>query len=356
MALIAAGARSTNTAAAAPRESASMPERARSGEEVEHARAVDGRAEHAEQRLAHAVARRAGRVARRRDQPPPAVGARDDPHGVPRSGGGSIRSPVGCADGSTPLTPAAAEAARRRTPPPARRRAARARAARAPGRLEERLGVDARGLDELDVLGQARELKLREPRLARAGDLALAAQLEVDVRELEAVASCPRRRAAARDCLGPNSRQTDACSPRPMRPRSWCSWLMPKRSAPSTSMTVAFGTSTPTSMTVVATSTSAVARGERRHRLLLLARAHLAVQQRDPVVGELAAAQPLVLDGRRARRQRLGLLDQRADDERLAARVELLADALVRARPLAVGRRDVRRDRAPALAAARAAR
>ena len=45
-------------------------------------------------------------------------------------------------------------------------------------------------------------------------------------------------------------------APRPTRPRSWCSCERPNRSASSTIMTVALGTSTPTSMTVVATSTS----------------------------------------------------------------------------------------------------
>ena len=59
------------------------------------------------------------------------------------------------------------------------------------------------------------------------------------------------------DSLGPNRMQTDSCGPRPIRPRSWCSWEMPNRSAPSTSMTDAFGTSMPTSITVVETSTSA---------------------------------------------------------------------------------------------------
>ncbi len=83
--------------------------------------------------------------------------------------------------------------------------------------------------------------------------------------------------------------------------------------------------------------------GERRHRRLLVLRAHLAVQERDAVVLQLAAAQALVLGGRGARRQRLGLLDERADDERLPAGVELLADALVRAGALGVGRGDVRR-------------
>ena len=42
----------------------------------------------------------------------------------------------------------------------------------------------------------------------------------------------------------------------PTLPRSWCSWARPKRSAPSTIITVALGTSMPTSMRLVETSTS----------------------------------------------------------------------------------------------------
>ena len=49
--------------------------------------------------------------------------------------------------------------------------------------------------------------------------------------------------------------QTEAAVPRPTRPRSWCNWLRPKRSACSMTMSEALGTSTPTSMTVVLTST-----------------------------------------------------------------------------------------------------
>ena len=44
--------------------------------------------------------------------------------------------------------------------------------------------------------------------------------------------------------------------PRPTRPRSWCSCESPKRSAFSTIISEALGTFTPTSMTVVETSTS----------------------------------------------------------------------------------------------------
>ena len=88
--------------------------------------------------------------------------------------------------------------------------------------------------------------------------------------------------------------------------------------------------------------------GEVGHRLLFGPRAHLAVHQHDLVVLELAAAQALELGGGGTRLQRLGLLDQRADDERLAAGVELLADALVGAGALAVGRGHEGLDRPPA--------
>ena len=53
-----------------------------------------------------------------------------------------------------------------------------------------------------------------------------------------------------------SSTHTLAAAPRPTRPRSWCSCDRPKRSACSTTISDAFGTSTPTSITVVATSTA----------------------------------------------------------------------------------------------------
>ena len=159
----------------------------------------------------------------------------------------------------------------------------------------------AGALEQLGVVGQQREAERAEAGLADADQLPLPAQLEVDLGQLEAVACARRAPAAACDSLLPNSRHSDACSPRPTRPRSWCSWLMPKRSASSTSITVAFGTSMPTSITVVATSTSAPPAAKREHRLLLLARRHAAVQQDEPAVREDVALEPLVLLGRRAR-------------------------------------------------------
>ncbi len=62
--------------------------------------------------------------------------------------------------------------------------------------------------------------------------------------------------ARVRAAVPVTSRHRPACPPRPIRPRSWCSWETPKRSASRITITVEFGTSTPTSMTVVETSTS----------------------------------------------------------------------------------------------------
>ena len=66
------------------------------------------------------------------------------------------------------------------------------------------------------------------------------------------------RRARAASVRGPSYiiRQALRFAPRPTRPRNWWSWARPRRSAFSTIISEALGTSTPTSMTVVATSTS----------------------------------------------------------------------------------------------------
>ena len=119
---------------------------------------------------------------------------------------------------------------------------------------------------------------------------------------------------------------------------------------------MAFGTSIPTSITDVATSTSAPPGGERGHHVVLLARPQLAVHQHDPEVAQLAVAQPLELGRRGARLEQLRLGDQRADDERLAAGAELVTDPVVGAGSLALGRADERLDRLASLRAARAGR
>ena len=115
------------------------------------------------------------------------------------------------------------------------------------------------------------------------------------------------------------SRQYDCSAPRPTRPRSWWSCARPKRSASCTIITVAFGTSTPTSITVVATSTSSSPRLEPRHELAPVGGLELPVQAADAEVAELVLPQALGLVLGRPRAARLRLLDERADDVRLPA-------------------------------------
>ena len=80
-------------------------------------------------------------------------------------------------------------------------------------------------------------------------------------------------------------------------------------------ITVASGTSTPTSMTVVATSTSSVPGPELGHDPLLLGRRQLAVEQPDPQAGQLRAGQALRLGHHRGGLDPVRSLDQRADHE-----------------------------------------
>ncbi len=109
------------------------------------------------------------------------------------------------------------------------------------------------------VLAGLGDRRARRPPCAAAGRAARARSRRPSRR--------PRPAAPAR--ASPWARRTragraPACPPRPTRPRSWCSWDTPNRSASITTMTVAFGTSTPTSMTVVATSTSSSPAANRR--------------------------------------------------------------------------------------------
>src|SRR6516165_4291689 len=97
-----------------------------------------------------------------------------------------------------------------------------------------------------------------------------------------------------------------------MRPRNWCSWARPKRSACSMTMIVASGTSTPTSITVVATkrSISPLANAA-------VHQAHAPRRQRREL--------PVALLGRREVRG-LRLLDHRADPIDLGLLRERSAD------------------------------
>jgi hypothetical protein len=108
-------------------------------------------------------------------------------------------------------------------------------------------------------LHQVGEAQQRVAALACAHELARAADLEVAARDLEAVGasrpspcSRPCRSATAAVCTAARRRWPPRRGP--TRPRSWCSCDRPKRSACSMTIRLALGTSTPTSITVVATS------------------------------------------------------------------------------------------------------
>ena len=169
-------------------------------------------------------------------------------------------------------------------------------------------GGGAGALEQRAVGAQLREAQVAEARLAGAEQLALAAQLEVALGELEAVGRVDERlepaRArprSARSFGREISRQYDCSAPRPTRPRSWWSCARPKRSASWTIMIVAFGTSTPTSITVVATSTSSSPCLEARHQLAPVGRLQPPVQAADAVRRELRPLQPRRLGLGRAR-------------------------------------------------------
>ena len=124
--------------------------------------------------------------------------------------------------------------------------------------VDDRLGDPARLGQQHHVarVAQRGQAQVALPLLAGAQQRALAPEPQVRLGQREAVGRAPPPRPAAR-C--PPRRRAGSTSWRRRRvrpgPRSWCSWAIPKRSALSTTMTVASGTSTPTSITVVATST-----------------------------------------------------------------------------------------------------
>ena len=240
------GRDSTNDAARGAARERLEPQRARAREEVEHGGAVD---------RARADQKR--------------------PRGRGRPSGASCARPFGAAIRRAPC----AQTPRRSLDESARGRSAVADAARLDGSRRARLVVDAALATSRRAPRSSRSRSLRaaarsggpEARLARAEELALAAQLEVDARRARSRRSSStiassRSRARLGQLLLRAARRagsTTARAPRPTRPRSWWSCARPKRSASWTIMIVAFGTSTPTSITVVATSTSSSPRLER---------------------------------------------------------------------------------------------
>src|SRR4051794_11061568 len=197
------------------------------------------------------------------------------------------------------------------------------------GILREHGGRDGAGaLEQVLVVGHPRDAKLPEAGLPRTRQLALLAQLEVDLGEREAVGVLlerlqPRRaRGAEEDAHARVAAASDAPAE-----------LVQLRDA------VALGVLDEHHRRVGHVDADlddagghedvGAAGGEGGHGLLLVARAHLPVHEHTAEVLELGRLQALVLARRGARLELLGLLDERADDERLAPRAQLLAHALV---------------------------
>ena len=255
-----ARSRSTSTARAAPRDSASIAERAAAGVEVEHLRVVDraagaSSAENSASRTLSVVGRTSSPAARRAaaHRRLPRSRAAPGDHAADRAGRASALEEEldGVAEEVLDLFAQLLVA------------------------LEVGVGVE-------DLLGDRRGPRSRSasscgirpslrsvmPGLALAEHLARAADLEVALGEDEPVGRLGHR-LHARLALG-RRRLGEEEAARPVLRRGRCGRAAggaasrPKRSASSTTITVAFGTSTPTSMTVVATSTSSLAaRGTR---------------------------------------------------------------------------------------------
>ncbi len=153
-------------------------------------------AEHREQRLADPLGGRPGPPSCGAFSRRPPMASRDDPHRRNRSG--CAASAPTCAQ---PVLVASAAAPKRRSsssPSSACSGDAQLRV-----RGHDRLGPRPGPLEQLRILGQASDLELAKPGLTRADQLALAAQLQVDLGERGTRRSARPGPAAARMSGGP---------------------------------------------------------------------------------------------------------------------------------------------------------
>ena len=326
--------------------------------EVEDGGAGDPLAQGGEDRLADAVGGRAHLPAARRDQALPPQLPGDHPHAGPIDG--CRLSPTGLQVAPRRFRGGSGRRRRRRSgdgPPRAEGRG-RERSSE-PWRRSRASDLPAGLGQERAVLGQRGDGEARQAALAGAEDLALAPRssrsTSASLKPSRSPATASSRRRASSPAASANSRHWEGCSPRPTRPRSWCSWETPKRSAPSITITVALATSIPTSITVVATSTSVSPAAKARIASALSAegiwpwRTPTSKPRSSPARSRRAstsAALPCDL---------LGLLDQRADDEGLAPLAQP-ARGGTRRRRRGAPRRPARSRPAPGRRAARAAR
>ena len=133
----------------------------------------------------------------------------------------------------------------------------------------------------------ARDAEARRAGLPRAQQFAFAAQLQVLLGDAESrprvsrMIDKPALRRLAERVLVEQHAGRRLRSPRPTRPRNWCNWARPKRSACSMTMIVASGTSTPTSIDGRGDEDARLAVLEGAHRLVLFRALHAAVDEAD---------------------------------------------------------------------------
>src|SRR5262245_24049434 len=201
----------------------------------------------------------------------------------------------------------------------------------------------ARPLEQLAVCAEASETELREARLPRAEQLALPAQLQVLLCQLETVGRLDER-------LQPFARVV-------------CQLLLGTRDEQAVGLLGAAADAAPQLVELGEPETIGLlddhdrrvrnvdadldhcrrdehielARLEARHQLAALDRAEPTVQEADPVVAELATSKALGLGLGCARLRRLRLLDQRADDVGLTTVVQVLTQPPVCLRRTVVG-------------------
>ncbi len=339
--------RSTNVARAAPRDSASIPAAPLPAHRSRNADPAELGLEDREEGLLHPVGERPGPLPRR-DEPASPGRPGDDPAGV------SHRSPCDRPAAGRPRGLRSPRLTRRS--PARRRRSPRASRPRARGGAAPSAGAERSSPPSSSSASAWRRASVARTRwsgalerghpqpgqtaLGQAQDVALAAELEVGLGQLEPVEGpgdrhepgllgrlggppaghevAPRTRCSGRRPR--RGRSTRRRRPRPTRPRSWWSWASPNRSAPSTAMTVASGTSTPTSTTVVPTRTSS-RRPPSRKRVISASRsaAFIGRGRARPGAGRAARASRSASAFAATAPSSSRLLDRRDDDERPVA-------------------------------------
>ena len=239
--------RSTKVARAAPRESASMPAAPEPANRSRNAGTAQVRLEDGEERLLDPVGERPrARAGCLEPDPPRRPG--DDPAGVrPARHAPLAGSPAATRRSQPRVELGGQRRPWRRHPPVGVEQRLGVRRGHGPrGRDAPRPGATRRA-----AAGSrsGRDRGRRPPCAARSPSR--------PARSRRASRRRPRRRASATSSVDSETRtQNDSTVPRPTRPRSWWSWASPNRSAPSMTIIVAAGTSTPTSTTVVPTRTS----------------------------------------------------------------------------------------------------